>query len=61
MAAVQEIGFTGPWFAHHLKDYPATFDFEICVPVSAPVEAVGRVVPGEIPAVRVARTVYHGP
>ena len=63
MAAVkaQGIGPTGPWFAHHLKMDPATFDFEICVPVTAPVSAVSRVVGGEVPVVRVARTTYHGP
>ena len=63
MAAVsgQGIGPTGPWFTHHLKLQPATFDFEICVPVSAPVAAVGRVVPGEIPAITAAHTVYKGP
>ena len=31
----QGVGPTGPWFTHHLKLQPATFDFEICVPVSA--------------------------
>ena len=63
MAAVkaQGIGPTGPWFAHHLKMTPEAFDLDICVPVSAPVTAVGRVTPGERRAVRVVRTVYHGP
>ena len=63
MAAVsgQGIGPTGPWFTHHLRMHPATFDFEICVPVSAPVAAVGRVISGEIPAITAARTVYEGP
>ena len=36
------------------------FDFEICVPVSAPVVPVGRVKPGTFPAVKVARTIYCG-
>jgi len=38
MAAVkaQGVGPAGPWFTHHLKMNPATFDFEICVPVTAP-------------------------
>jgi effector-binding domain-containing protein len=40
---------------------PEAFDFDICVPVSAPVTAVGRVKPGQRPAVKVVRTVYHGP
>lgn len=63
MAAItaQGIAPTGPWFTHHLRMDPAIFDFEICVPVSAPVAPVGRVQPGELPAKRVARTVYHGP
>lgn len=62
MAAVktQGIGPTGPWFTHHLQMDPAIFDFEICVPVSSPVAAVGRVTPGQFPAARVARTTYHG-
>jgi effector-binding domain-containing protein len=62
MAAVaaQGIGPTGPWLSHHLKMSPDTFDFEIAVPVRAPVTPVGRVVPGELPAARVSRTVYHG-
>jgi effector-binding domain-containing protein len=37
------------------------FDFEICVPVATPVKPAGRVQPGEWPAMRVARTTYHGP
>ena len=63
MAAVkaQGIGPAGPWFTHHLKMDPATFDFEICVSVTAPLAAVGRVMAGEMPAIKVARTVYHGP
>ncbi len=57
----QGIGPAGPWFTHHRKMDPATFDFEISVPVTAPVAAVGRVKPGQWPATRVARTIYHGP
>jgi effector-binding domain-containing protein len=62
MAAVkaQGIGPTGPWFTHHLRMDPATFDFEICVPVTAPVTPVGRVKAGRRPAMKVARTVFHG-
>ena len=56
----QGIGPDGPWFTHHLKITPATFDFEICVPVNAPVTPVGRVEPRTFPATTVARTVYHG-
>ena len=60
-AKVQGIGPTGPWFTHHLKTTPEAFDFDICIPVSAPVRAVGRVRPGQRPALKVVRTVYHGP
>jgi effector-binding domain-containing protein len=59
-ARAQGIGPAGPWFTHHLKMDPATFDFEICVPVTAPVTPVGRVKSGEWPALRMARTVLHG-
>ena len=63
MAAVksQGVGPTGPWFAHHHKMTPESFNFDICVPVSAPVTVVGRVRPGQRPALKVLRTVYHGP
>ena len=60
-AKAQGIGPTGPWFAHHLKMTPESFDFDICVPVSAPATAVGRVKPWQRPALKVVRTVYHGP
>jgi effector-binding domain-containing protein len=60
MAAAKAQGI-GPWFAHHLKMTAEAFDFDICVPVSAPVMAVGRVKPGQRPALKVVRTVYHGP
>jgi uncharacterized protein YndB with AHSA1/START domain/effector-binding domain-containing protein len=57
----QGIGPVGPWFTHHLKMDPATFDFEICVPVSAPVNRVGRVVGREVPPTKVVQTIYRGP
>ena len=40
---------------------PDIFDFELGVPVTVPVAAAGRVKPGQLPATRVARTVYRGP
>jgi effector-binding domain-containing protein len=58
--AAQGIATTGPWFSHHFTMDPATFDFEIGVPVAAPISPVGRVRPGALPAATVARTVYHG-
>src|ERR1700687_2481833 len=62
MAAVaaQGIAPAGPWLTHHLRMHPDIFDFEICVPVTAPVAAVGRGEAGKLPATTVARTVYHG-
>ena len=61
-AAVAAQGLTpaGPWFTHHLRMDPDIFDFEICLPMTAPVTAVGRVRAGQLPAAMVARTVYQG-
>lgn len=58
--AAQGIATAGPWFTHHLRMDPDTFDFEVGVPVAAPVAPMGRVRAGRLPAARVARTVYHG-
>lgn len=52
---------TGPWFTHHLAIEPDSWNFEISVPVSTPLLPAGRVKPGEWPAMKAARTVYHGP
>ena len=51
---------SGPWFSHHLRMDPATFDFEAGVPVQAPIVPAGRVVNSLLPAARVARTTYRG-
>ena len=63
LAAIQAqaIAPAGPVFTHHLRGPTDTFDFELCVPVATPVAAAGRVQPGTWPAMRVARTIYHGP
>ena len=63
MAALAEQGVkpSSAVFAHHLKMSPDTFDFELGVKVAAPVKATGRVKPGELPATKVARTIYSGP
>ncbi len=58
--AAQCVKVTGPWFNHHFRRPTETLDFEICLPVASPVKPVGRVKPSELPAMRVARTVYHG-
>ena len=58
--AAQGVAATGPWFSHHFRMDPATFDFEVGVPVGAPVTPTGRVASSRLPAARVARTVYRG-
>jgi effector-binding domain-containing protein len=58
--AAQGIAPAGPVFSHHLRMDPGTFAFEVGVPVMAPVSATGRVKASQLPAVTVARTVYHG-
>ncbi len=59
--AAQGVEPVGAVFAHHLKMSPDTFDFELGVKVSSPVTPAGRVKPGQLPAAKVARTVYSGP
>src|SRR6478672_10487369 len=59
--AAQGVEPVGAVFAHHLKMTPDTFDFELGVKVAAPVKAAGRMKPSQLPAVKVARTVYSGP
>lgn len=59
--AGQGVKPVGAVFAHHLRMPPDMFDFELGVEVTAPVAAAGRVKPGQLPAAKVARTVYHGP
>ena len=59
--AAQGVEPIGAVFAHHLKMTPDIFDFELGVKVASPAKAAGRVKPGQLPAVKVARTVYSGP
>ena len=61
-AGIQEQGITitGPWFTHHINPPGKNFDFEVCFPVSSPVEPKGRMQPGEWPAMNLVRTVYKG-
>ena len=56
--AAQGVEPVGAVFAHHLKMRPDTFDFELGVRVTSAVKASGRVKPGELPAAKVARTIY---
>src|SRR4051794_36477147 len=59
--AAQGIEPVGAVFAHHLKMSADTFDFELGVRTASPVQPVGRVQASELPAAKVARTVYSGP
>lgn len=59
--AAQGLTPAGPWFTHHRRRPTDTLDFEISVPVGAIVTPFGRVMPGDWPAMVVARTVYAGP
>jgi effector-binding domain-containing protein len=58
--AAQGIAPAGPVFSHHLRMDPQIFDFEVGVPVKAPVAAAGRMKASLLPAATVARTAYHG-
>ena len=62
LAAVtsQGIGPAGPLFSLQFRMDPGFFDFEIGVPVRAPVTPVGRVQAGALPGGQAARTVYRG-
>lgn len=60
-AKAQGLAPTGPVFSHHFRMHPDTFDFEIGIPVSAPITPSGRVEPSELKPATVARTVYCGP
>ena len=59
--AEQGVEPVGAVFAHHLKMTPDMFDFELGIKISSPVTATGRVKPGQLPAAKVARAIYHGP
>jgi effector-binding domain-containing protein len=60
VVSAQGIGPAGPWLSHHLKMSPDIFDFEVAVPVLAPVTPTGRVTRGRLPATRAMRTTYAG-
>lgn len=56
----QGIAPAGAVYTHHFRMTPELFDFEIAVAVGRPVTASGRVLPGKLPATKVARTIYRG-
>ncbi len=57
----QNVTPIGPWFAHHIELPTDHFHFDACVPVPSPITPTGRVEPGTIPAMTIARTLYRGP
>ena len=59
--ADQGVKPVGAVFAHHLRLPPDMWDFELGVETASPVKSSGRVKPGQLPAAKVARTVYRGP
>jgi hypothetical protein len=58
--AAQRVGVAGAWFVRYLRMEGTLLEFEAGVPVAAPVAPAGRVTPGTLPAVRVARAEYRG-
>jgi effector-binding domain-containing protein len=61
VVAAQGLAPSGPVFSHHFAMRPETFDFEVGVPVVAPVNDAGRVRAGRLPSVAAALTTYRGP
>jgi effector-binding domain-containing protein len=58
--AAQGMTPAGPWFSRHFRIDPAEWDFEVGVPVTAPIAPAGRVKNSALPAAQVARTNYRG-
>jgi effector-binding domain-containing protein len=56
----QGIEPVGAVFAHHFRITSDTFDFELGIKVSGPVQDKGRIRRGALPAGKVARTIYSG-
>lgn len=59
--AAQGLTPAGPVYAYHFKMSPGIFDLEVGVPVEGTVKPAGRVKPSQLPARKVARSVYTGP
>ena len=59
--ATQQIEPQGAAFAYHFRMPPGRFDFELGFIVDATVMATGRVRASQLPATKVARTIYTGP
>lgn len=59
--ATQQIEPQGAVFAYHFRMPPGRFDLEVGFFVDATVVATGRVTASQLPATKVARTIYTGP
>lgn len=59
--ATQGIAPAGPLCSLHFRIDPAVFDFEICIAIARPIQAMGRVINSTLPAATVMRTQYRGP
>lgn len=57
----QSVRASGSVLTHHFRIDPDVFDFEVAVPVDHTIVDDGEVRSSELPAWRVARTVYTGP
>ncbi|NOT18191.1 MAG: GyrI-like domain-containing protein [Sulfuriferula sp.] len=58
--SAQSIVPQGSAFAHHLVMTPERFNFELGFFINTHVQASGRVQAGQLPAVKVVRSVYQG-
>jgi effector-binding domain-containing protein len=58
--AKQGVTPTGRWLTHHFRMEPGVYDFEIALPIAKPIVPEGRVINSKLPAMTVARTIYHG-
>jgi effector-binding domain-containing protein len=58
--AKQGVPPSGALFCRHFHPPDEEFDFEVGLPVNAPIQAHGRVHPSSLPSTRVVQTVYQG-
>jgi effector-binding domain-containing protein len=58
--AAQQLTPAGPCFSYHLRRPSEVFDFEVGFPVKAPITPNGRVKLSQLPATKVAQTIYRG-
>lgn len=59
--SVQNVAPAGALLSYYATMPGELFDFDIAFPVAQDIEPAGRVVASEVPAMKVARTIYRGP